>query len=132
MAREMSPKEASMQPGALGFLGSGWRVTAPPISPGLNLHALSHGHEFMVTVARGSASGTPVRIRYDREQAYADNGTPVRNAYTGRYTVTHAGRSRTFDHGPHAITDEATKRGASPHAKSWAAEQARSYVLGLA
>lgn len=99
---------------------------------GLNLHGMGHGDEFQFEVARGSAPGAQVHVRYEHEQSHGDNGAPVRGAYTGRYVVTHNGRSRTFDHGPHATTDAARKRGANPNAKSWAAEQARSHILGLA
>lgn len=99
---------------------------------GLNLHGMSHGTEFQFEVARGSAPGTTVHVRYDREQSHGDNGAPVRGAYTGRYTVTHEGHTRTFEHGPHATTDAAARRGANPNAKAFAAEQARSYILSRA
>jgi len=99
---------------------------------GLNLHGMSHGTEFQFEVARGSAGGTPVHVRYDRSQSYGDDNKPVRGAYTGAYTVTAHGRSRTFEHGPHATTDSARKKGADPNAKAWAAEQARQHILGLA
>jgi hypothetical protein len=100
--------------------------------PGLNLHGMSSGAEYAFEVARGSAPGAQVHVRYDAEQSHGDNGSPVRGAYTGRYTVTHNGRTRTFEHGPHATTESARKKGANPNAKSYAAEQARSHILGLA
>lgn len=99
---------------------------------GLNLHGMGPGHEMQFEVARGSAPGTQVHVRYDREQSYGDAGQKVHGAYTGRYTVTHEGRSRTFEHGPHATTDAARRRGANPNAKAYAAEQARSYILSRA
>ena len=99
---------------------------------GLNLHGMSHGTEMQFEVARGSSPGTQVHVRYDREQSYGDAGQKVHGAYTGRYTVTHEGRSRTFEHGPHATTDAAARRGANPNAKAFAAEQARQYILGRA
>jgi len=99
---------------------------------GLNLHGMSHGTEFQFEVARGSAPGSQVHVRYEHEQSHGDNGAPVRGAYTGRYVVTHDGHTRTFEHGPHATTDAAARKGANPNAKAFAAEQARSYILGRA
>lgn len=99
---------------------------------GLNLHGMSHGTEYQFEVARGGAPGTQVHVRYDHEQSYGDNGSKVHGAYTGRYTVTHEGRVRTFEHGPHATTESAARKGADPNSKAWAAEQARSYILGRA
>lgn len=99
---------------------------------GLNLHGMSPGTEFQFEVGRGGAPGTQVHVRYDREQSYGDDGRKVHGAYTGRYTVTHEGHTRTFEHGPHATTDAAKRRGADPNSKMWAAEQARSYILGRA
>ena len=99
---------------------------------GLNLHNMSHGTEFQFEVARGGAPGTQVHVRYEHEQSYGDNGSKVPGAYTGRYRVTHEGRERVFEHGPHATTESARKRGADPNSKMWAAEQARSYILGRA
>lgn len=99
---------------------------------GLNLHGMSHGTEFQFELARGSAPGTQVHVRYDHEQSYGDAGQKVHGAYTGRYTVTHEGRSRVFEHGPHATTESARKKGADPNSKGWAARQAEQYILGRA
>lgn len=71
-----------------------------------------------------------LRVSYHERQSHGDNGQPVRGAVTGGYVIEYPnGKSTSIDHGPHAKTAAAAKRGANPNAKGWAAGQAHDAVV---
>jgi hypothetical protein len=71
-----------------------------------------------------------VRVRYDSEQSYGDNGKKVPGAYTGRYTISYpGGRTSVHEHGPHGYTEGAVRRGASPNAKTLTAHRVSQEVV---
>lgn len=76
-----------------------------------------------------SGHGGGVTVSYEREQSHGDNGSAVPGAYTGRFRVTYPnGAESVHEHGPHATTLGAQKRGASPDARMWAADHAARAV----
>jgi len=96
------------------------------------LHGMKHNDVREFHLSRGGGQPTKVRVGYHAEQSYGDNGKPVRGAKIGYYHVHHEGRTRLFEHGPHAETEQAARRGANPNAKSMTAEHVYSHILGLA
>ena len=77
--------------------------------------------------------GHEMGVRYDSQQSYGDDNKPVRGAVTGVYTVTYPnGKSTGHYHGPHALTEQARKRGANPNAKQYAAGKARDAMISYA
>lgn len=70
-----------------------------------------------------------VRVRYDSEPSRGDNGKLVAGATTGRYTVTYPNGNTTFhEHGPHANTEGAARRGANPNAKTMVADRVHNQI----
>ena len=99
-----------------------------------SIHALKNGES--VSLAASSeqfAEEGPrheVRVRYDSEPSRGDNGKIVPGATTGRYTITYpGGKTSVHDHGPHANTEGARKRGANPNAKPWTADRVSQEVV---
>lgn len=97
-----------------------------------DLRSQIHGLKSGETVSLRSPESTgEVKVSYYDRQSHGDNGQPVRGATTGGYVVEYPnGKTESFDHGPHATTAQAAKRGANPHAKSWSAGQAHAAVVG--
>lgn len=96
-------------------------------SPASSIHGMQHGGSVDF---QGQGSDAQVSVRYHRRQSQGDNGRNVPGAYTGTFTVSYPnGRTQTFDHGPHATTPTAAKRGANPNAKAYAADQAHAAVV---
>lgn len=95
---------------------------------GIDLHSMSSGDSMDLSV-----NNYPYSVRYDSRQSYGDDNRPVRGAEVGEYTVTHPnGGVTTHPHGPHALTEQARKRGANPNAKGWAARQAWAAISASA
>lgn len=92
-----------------------------------SIHGLKHGES--ATFASPESNGH-VKVSYYERQSHGDNGQPVRGATTGGFVVEYPnGKSESFDHGPHANTAAAAKRGANPNAKQWAAGNAQRAVV---
>lgn len=97
-----------------------------------SIHKLQHGQTAKFALDSGSFAndGKTVDVSYHRRQSQGDNGKNVPGAYTGSYTIQYPnGRSESIDHGPHATTEAASRRGANPNAKSWAAGKASEAVV---
>lgn len=96
---------------------------------------MKSGEVKQFTLRRGKATPATVSVHYESSPSYGDDNQPVRGASVGRYTVSTfdvGGRSRTFEHGPHAETEAARKRGANPYAKALVAGHVRDHLMGLA
>lgn len=92
---------------------------------GDSMGLINSSHEF---ATQGPAH--EVRVRYDSEPSYGDNGKKVPGATTGRYTITYpGGRTSVHEHGPHANTEGAARRGANPHAKTLTAARVEDEVM---
>ena len=86
-----------------------------------SIHGMKHGEtkKFALDSDGVGRSSQEVSVSYHRRQSQGDNGKNVAGAYTGAYTVQFpGGRTSSFDHGPHATTDGARKKGANPNAAS--------------
>lgn len=121
----MNPMERALAQGEK-VVAANAQLEAGSRSPSSHVHGLQHGQKVAFKSPDGSGQ---VEVSYHRRQSQGDNGKNVPGAYTGEYTVDFpSGRSQSFSHGPHATTPMAAKRGANPHAKAYAAENAWSAV----
>src|SRR5690242_327404 len=76
------------------------------------------------------ASNGKIQVSYHERQSYGDNNQPVRGATVGEYTVRYPnGKTTVHEHGPQANTQAARNKGANPHAKTFAADQAHNAVV---
>jgi len=92
------------------------------------LHKLKGGQSAVV-----QANGHEFKVSYSSEPSRGDNGKLVSGATVGHYSVEHpGGRYTTHEHGPHANTEGAAKRGANPNAKTYGVEQAVSSIMQTA
>lgn len=90
-----------------------------------SIHRLKHGQSAQFEGPAGNHT-----VSYYEHPSMGDNGSPVHGATTGEYTVTGPdGRSKDFEHGPHANTITAARRGANPNAKGYAADQAGKSIM---
>lgn len=99
-----------------------------------SIHALKSGQSVGLVASSGQfAEEGPkheVRVRYDSEPSYGDNGKKVPGATVGRYTITYpGGRTSVHEHGPNANTEGARRRGANPNAKTLTAHRVSSEVV---
>lgn len=79
------------------------------------------------------ANGHDFKVHYNSEPSRGDNGKLVPGATVGHYSVEHpGGRYTTHEHGPHANTEGAAKRGANPNAKQYGVEQAVGSIMTTA
>jgi hypothetical protein len=91
----------------------------------LNIASLKHGE----TRSFQAAGGEPVKVSYHTRQSHGDNGKRVMGAVNGEYTVEYSGgRTTSHDHGPHANTESAARRGANPNARGMTASRVESEV----
>ena len=97
-----------------------------------SIHSMTHGQtkKFALDSDGVGRASQEVSVSYHRRQSQGDNGKNVAGAYNGAYTVQFpGGRTASFDHGPHATTEGAYKKGANPDAKAYAAENASKAVV---
>ena len=97
-----------------------------------SIHSMKHGDvkKFALSSDGAGRASQEVKVSYLRRQSQGDNGKNVPGAYTGGYTVEFPnGRSQYFDHGPHATTEAAARRGANPNAKAYAAQKVSEAVV---
>ena len=97
-----------------------------------SIHGMKHGDvkKFALDDDGVGRASQEVTVSYHRRQSQGDNGKNVAGAYTGAYNVQYpGGRTQSFEHGPHATTEGARKRGANPNAKDYAARNAGEAVV---
>jgi hypothetical protein len=106
----------------------GGKAPAAPGQGGKSLAAHLSGMKHN-EILMGQANGAHFSVHYMESPSYGDNNQPVRGATTGMYTVSpEFGRQSYHEHGPHANTAAAARKGANPNAKYFAAEQAAHAV----
>lgn len=92
------------------------------------LHKLKGGESTHVV-----ANGKTFKVSYSSDQSFGDNGKSVRGATVGHYSVEHPDGTYTLhEHGPHANTEQAAKRGANPNAKGYAVGKAVESIMSKA